>query len=159
MIVCNTSPLIALSILGKVDLIEKAYGNWVVPDKVMLESTIDGKPFSEKLKHVLSPHRMGVKNKFIVSSYEIYLDSGEAEVIALAEEVKADLLLIDDKKGRRFAELKGFKVVGVAGFILKAKKLGLIAEIKPEFIKMRQAGIRISDSIYRESLTLAEEIW
>ena len=116
MIVCNTSPLIALSILDKVDLIGKVYGKWVVPDKVMLESTIDGKPFSEKLKHVLSPHRMGVKNKFIVSSYEIYLDSGEAEVIALAEEVKADLLLIDDKKGRRFAELKGFKVVGVAGF-------------------------------------------
>ena len=51
------------------------------------------------------------------------------------------------------------KVVGVVGFILKAKKLGLIAEIKPEFIKMRQAGIRISDSIYRESLALAEEIW
>ena len=123
MIVCNTSPLIALSILDKVDLIGKVYGKWVVPDKVMLEST------------------------------------GEAEVVALAEEVKADLLLIDDKKGRRFAELKGFKVVGVAGFILKAKKLGLIAEIKPEFIKMRQAGIRISDSIYRESLTLAEEIW
>ena len=123
MIVCNTSPLIALSILDKVDLIGKVYGKWVVPDKVMLEST------------------------------------GEAEVVALAEEVKADLLLIDDKKGRRFAELKGFKVVGVAGFILKAKKLGLIAEIKPEFIKMMQAGIRISDSIYRESLALAEEIW
>jgi predicted nucleic acid-binding protein len=51
------------------------------------------------------------------------------------------------------------KVVGVVGFILKAKKLGLIAEIKPEFIKMRQAGIRISDSIFRESLALAEEIW
>jgi predicted nucleic acid-binding protein len=51
------------------------------------------------------------------------------------------------------------KVVGVVGFILKAKKLGLITEIKPEFIKMRQAGIRISDSIFRESLALAEEIW
>jgi len=59
------------------------------------------------------------------------LDKGEAETIALSIEISADLLLMDEKLGRKIAEEKGIKISGTIGVLLKAKKKGIIQEVKP----------------------------
>lgn len=64
------------------------------------------------------------------------LDSGEAEAIALAVELKADYLLMDETEGRQIAESYGIKVTGIIGVLIKAKEEGLIAEVKPYLQKL-----------------------
>lgn len=61
---------------------------------------------------------------------------GEAESILLAQEMNAEIILIDEKKGRRIAKELGFNVIGLVGILIQAKKMGLISELKPELTKL-----------------------
>ena len=65
-----------------------------------------------------------VNNRQAVEYLELVLDRGEAEVIVLAEELRADAVLIDDLKARKTAVLRGFAVVGTIGVLLDAKERG-----------------------------------
>ncbi len=157
MIVCDTSPLICLAALDKIELLDIFYPEWCVPEAVFHESTVDQMPFSSKLRTTLQDHLKIASGRDKVSLYEIYVDRGEAEVIALAEEVNAELILMDDKKGRRFAELKGFKVLGTVGLLIKAKQRGVLDELKPSLDRLMSSGIRISNQLFMEALKLAGE--
>jgi predicted nucleic acid-binding protein len=86
------------------------------------------------------------------------LDRGEAETIALAVELGADLLLLDEKEGRHVAQRLGLRVVGVGGILLEAKATGAIDVVRPHLDALRQtAGFYLSDSVYRYLLALAGE--
>jgi uncharacterized protein len=58
------------------------------------------------------------------------LEKGEAKVLCLAKDLKVDLLLLDEEKARRSATLAGFEVMGTVGFLLLAKELELIKEVR-----------------------------
>ena len=85
------------------------------------------------------------------------LDQGEAEVIALAQEINADLVIIDERLGRRHAKRLGLTVTGTLGVLLRAKQRGFISEIKPLIEQMRRGGIRLGDAVIVEALKLAGE--
>ena len=82
------------------------------------------------------------------------LDQGEAEVITLALEQNADLVLIDELTGRKVAQSLRLQVVGSVGILIRAKQIGLIPAVRPILEEMIQRGIRYSqrfvDSILRE---------
>jgi predicted nucleic acid-binding protein len=86
------------------------------------------------------------------------LDLGEASAIALALELENVLLILDDLKGRVEAEKLGFRITGTLGILFKAKKLGLIPELKPFIEKLKDVGFRISDKIEFEILRKSNEI-
>ena len=65
------------------------------------------------------------------------LDPGEAEAIALAVEMKADWILLDETEGRRAASLAGLQVTGILGILLRAKQRGEIPLLKPELEALR----------------------
>ena len=65
-----------------------------------------------------------VRDQTKVQTYLQKVDLGEAEAIALAEELQADFLLIDERKGRRLAQARDLRVVGLLGVILIAKRRG-----------------------------------
>ena len=73
------------------------------------------------------------------------LDLGEAEVLALALEINASLVLLDELTGRKVAESLNLKVTGSIGVLIHAKQMGYITTIKPLLDQMRQAGIYFSD--------------
>lgn len=73
------------------------------------------------------------------------LDRGEAEVIALAQELYADLVIIDERLARRHAKRLGLKVTGTLGVLLRAKTLGLVPAVRPLIEQLRQSGIRLGD--------------
>lgn len=94
----------------------------------------------------------------VVSFQQKMIDEGESEAIALAIELQADYLLIDERLGRAVAESAGIKVVGLLGTLREAKQLGIIPEIKPILDEMRTvARFRISETLYRLILTEAGE--
>jgi predicted nucleic acid-binding protein len=86
------------------------------------------------------------------------LDRGEAEVIALAQELGADLLIIDERLGRRHADRLGFAVTGTLGVLLRAKEQGFIAEVRPLIEELRRQGIHLAEPLVKRTLELANEL-
>jgi predicted nucleic acid-binding protein len=98
-----------------------------------------------------------VQNSAVVATLKTQMDDGEAEAIALAMELGDVLLILDDKKARRVAQQIGLKVIGTVGMLLRAKRDGVITEIKPFLTALMQANFRISDGIIQEALRLSGE--
>ena len=98
-----------------------------------------------------------IKTTSLPNLFTGVLDKGEAEVIMLAKELKADLVIIDEKLARRYAQKEGLKVTGTLGILLKAKKLGLINAVKPLLNDMLDNGIWLNPMLIEEVLALAGE--
>jgi len=108
-----------------------------------------------------------VQNQELVSELRSRVNVGEAEAIALAIEVNASRLLIDERLGRQVATNRGLKITGVLGILLVAKHQGAIALkgqreaiaiVKPVMDDLvTQAGFRISSQLYAEVLQAASE--
>jgi predicted nucleic acid-binding protein len=92
-----------------------------------------------------------------VNILEAILDKGEAEAIALAQEIQASQLLIDERRGRAEAEKRGLKIVGILGVLIKAKQEGLISLVEPYLNDLLQVGFRINPSFLAEVLALVGE--
>ncbi len=86
------------------------------------------------------------------------LDLGESETIALALELGSDLVLIDEREGRRHAQRHGLRTLGVVGMLIEAKARGFIDRVEPELVSLRQvAGFYLSDAVFHQGLCLAGE--
>jgi len=93
----------------------------------------------------------------LIGKLEQVLDRGEAEAIALAKELQADFLLIDEKKGRSIAEGEALVVIGLAGILTRAKQLHVIPEVKPLMDSLIKNNFRISKTLYKAVLAKAGE--
>ena len=83
---------------------------------------------------------------------------GEAEAIALAVDLKADTIIIDEHEGRLLARQAGLSVTGVLGVLLRAKEAGTISAVQPEIRALRaQARFFVSKLLEARVLDLAGE--
>jgi predicted nucleic acid-binding protein len=124
------------------------------------ELNAEGKrwPGAENVAAAKWVRRHTTQNKTLVKALRRDLDWGEAESIALALELDATLLLLDEKEGRHIAERLGLHVVGVVGVLLEAKTKGVIDRMRPHLDALRQtAGFFLSESVYQRALVLANE--
>ncbi|MEM1041748.1 MAG: DUF3368 domain-containing protein [Bacteroidota bacterium] len=80
------------------------------------------------------------------------LDDGEAEGIALAVEVGAGLLLLDETQARKRAGLVGLRVTGTLGLLVRARKEGRIDRLRPVLDRLRRESLWIGDRLYRRAL-------
>jgi len=85
------------------------------------------------------------------------LERGEAEVLVLANEIQADLILLDEEKARKTAVRAGFKVMGLIGILIVAKRLGLIATVGTYIEKLQREKFRLSEKIVNAALKQAGE--
>ncbi|MGC1307995.1 MAG: DUF3368 domain-containing protein [Phormidesmis sp.] len=77
---------------------------------------------------------------------------------AVAAELKADTLLIDERLGRREASRLNLSITGTLGILLVAKKQNIFSAIRPIIDQLiDEAGFRISNQLYREVIAAAEE--
>jgi predicted nucleic acid-binding protein len=91
-----------------------------------------------------------VKNIHVAEVLRAALDEGEAEVIALGQEIKADLLLLDNREPRMFADRISLKVIGTVGIIKLAWKKGLIKEPVEKIYELRKKGFWISNDLIEQ---------
>ncbi len=151
-IISNASPLIGLSAIDRLFLLKDIWGKIIIPDAVFKEVVVDGsgKPGANDIDLACSSwiERLSVKNKEVVAVLQTVLDYGESEVIALGQELKADLLLLDNREPRLFAANINQKVMGTVGLIKLGWKKGLIQEPIQELIKLRLNGFWIEDRIF-----------
>jgi len=134
-IIADSSPLISLATIDKLELLEDYFDEVYVPYAVYKEVSAYDKPFSEKLKKYLENRVLNVENQYMVSVLNERIDLGEAEAITLAFEKKADFIILDDLKARKTALRNGLNVIGTLGLLLEAKKEGKITNLK-ELIKI-----------------------
>lgn len=151
LIVADTGPLITLVQIDQLRILEILYPDYVLPDLVF-EELNRYKPvqqFSESLRqlenHIKKPRELLPPVQG--------LDDGELACLSLYYELKADAVLIEDKTARNWAESQGISCFGSIALLVKAKREGLIGEIKPFLLEMRKKKRYISDELYFKTLS------
>jgi uncharacterized protein len=154
-IISNASPLINLARIGKLDLLQQLYGEITIPEQVWREVVVEGvgQPGADEVKAAAWIRRRAVVNTPLVRSLQQELDAGEAEAIALALEMGAELLLMDERLGRESARHLGVHYSGLIGVLVEAKRKGFINHLKPLLDALRDvAGFRMSAELYHRVL-------
>jgi predicted nucleic acid-binding protein len=146
-VVSDTSPLTALLTVGQVDLLVRLFSEVVIPEAVRNELRKSHTSLPVWLR--IEP----VRNRAQADLYAQSVDLGEAEAIALAQELRADHLLIDERKGRRLATQQGLPVLGLLGVILLAKRQTLIPSARSLLLRLdHEAGIYLSNELNETAL-------
>jgi predicted nucleic acid-binding protein len=159
-VVSDTSPLTSLAAIGQFDLLRKLFGEIKIAHGVWDELNHGGRrhPGSHEVEKASWVTSQAVSDHALVMALRRDLDKGEAETLALAIELKADLVLLDEQEGRHAAVRLGLRPLGVLGILLQAKKLGAIAEIRSLLDALReQAGFFLGEGLYRQMLQQAGE--
>lgn len=153
-IISNASPLIGLCSIGLLDILKELWDEIIIPRAVYKEVVIngDGKQGAAAIANACNQwiRVSSVKNKHVAEVLRTVLDEGESEVIALGQETKADLLLLDNREPRMFAGTISLKVIGTLGIIRLAWKKGLIRKPVEEIYKLRNNGFWISNSLIEQ---------
>ena len=149
-IVCNTSPLLALTKMQTLDAVGKLPYQFICPAEVeaeILAGANQGYQIDIPAWLIVVPLANPLSPLAIAA-----LDAGEAAVIQLALEQNIRMVCIDELKGRRAALAVGLKVVGSLGLLGRAKNLGLIAEARPFIERARLAGIYYDENLIKNFL-------
>jgi uncharacterized protein len=159
-VVSNTSPISNLAALGRLSLLQQLYSNIIIPtavaDEIARVATIYTQAATVPTLDWIQIQP--VMNTAMVQTLLTDLDAGESEAIALAIELKADLLLIDEDLGRKVAAGYRLKLKGLLGVLITAKRRGFIPAVKPLMDDLIiQARFRVSEELYAEVLQAVGE--
>lgn len=160
LVISDTSPLIHLASVGQLQLLQSLYHEIVVPQAVADELLFKTKDLDvrEQIETATWIQTRSAADRVLVSKLDLQLDTGEAEAIALAIELHADLLLIDERKGRKAARDFHLKTGGVLSVLMDAKRRKLIAEVLPLIAAMMdKTNFRVSEELLAEVRRLTKE--
>ena len=157
-VVADSTSLIGLSQIGQLSLLRRLFGEVYIAKAVYTEVVEKGKgkTGSGEVRQADWIIVKGIKNGLAVSMLKTYLDPGEAESIVLASEIKADLLILDERNGREIAERQGIKIAGTAAILKLGAEKGIIPDLKLALDKLQASGFRLSKGVYNICLGLEE---
>ncbi len=143
-VVSDATPINHLIRAGLISILPEMFGEIIVPEAVHAELQTSKTP--EQVKELIGsmPKWLHVKGASLIVDPDLDpLDSGEREAIILAEELHADFLLMDEKKGRRVALGRKLPVVGTVGLLERAALRGLI-DFRTAFAALRNTEFYVS---------------
>ena len=159
-IVSDTSAINNLAAIESLYLLQQLYETIVIPNAVYRELTDPIFPVAgaTEVKTLQWIQTRSVSDRTIIEALSNELDLGEAEAIALALELKADRVLIDERRGRLVAARLNLGYIGILGILVEAKSQKLIPAVKPLLDALRDlAGFWIAAPLYNSVLQLVEE--
>jgi uncharacterized protein len=159
-VVSDTSPLCNLALIDHLWLLKSIYQTVIIPTIVADELTAAKNPTIATIPQLDWIQSRSLTNLTISTQLQRDrgLDAGEANAIALALELQADDLLIDERLGRREARQLGLPMIGILGILLAAKQRQLISAVQPLMDALiQQANFRVSPKLYQQVLNLANE--
>lgn len=157
-IISDTSPLVCFLHLNKINILKDLFASVIVPTAVFNE-LINAKIIDETFLQLHPYIQIRTPlNKKEVEELRKILDAGESEAIVLSKELNADLLLIDEDRGRKFAIKDGLTIKGVLEILLQAKENGLIFQIRPLIERLQtEINFRINKPLLQKILIEANE--
>ncbi|MFN0176580.1 MAG: DUF3368 domain-containing protein [Saprospiraceae bacterium] len=156
-VVSDTSPVTNLIQLGHLQLLQQIFGVVILPEAVFKElcQVPEQKTILEQQGWIFIQKP---SDTAWVEILKLELDQGEAEAIALAVELKAAALIIDERQGRNKAESVGLKIIGLLGILLEAKSKGLILSVRPLIDDLvNKIGFRVHPALYQAIILKAGE--
>lgn len=161
-VVSDTSAITNLAAIQHLHLLSRLYYRVVIPEAVYRELVDIDPPAPGTLEAQTVSWLEGeqIANRNIVERIqkEARLDPGESEAIALALELEADLLLIDERRGRAEAARLGLGVIGLLGILVEAKRQNLVAAVKPLMDTLiATSEFRVSSALYCQILEVVDE--
>lgn len=160
-VISDTSPILNLARVHRLDLLPALYGQVVIPSAVDKELTGANNETRRVIELALNSWLTvdTPQNQELVLQLCRNIDAGEAEAIVLAVERQAGLLLIDEKLGRDSAKAFGLRIIGLLGVLAEAKQTGLIERVKPVLDELiSEARFWVAPNLYWEILTTVGEI-
>lgn len=155
-VILNNTPLVALYVLGRLDLLRDLFGEVMIPpavhaefmaiDRAVRESALADAPWIS-VASLANPRRVLAFTG---------LDEGEAAVLALAEELDGTAV-IDERKARRYARRLGLPLTGTLGLLLLAKERHLLTSVRTAVDALLAAGLYLNPDLVTEVLRLAGE--
>jgi predicted nucleic acid-binding protein len=162
-VVADSSPLIYLAALSDFALLHELFDELLVPSAVWREVVDQGEGFRVQvaardaaaagwlrvapLPSPAEPIRHG--------SHELH--SGETEVIRLSQQLRADILLMDDRSAVVYARALGFRVIPTIAIYIEAKRKSLIGSVRDRVDALRAAGFHLTERDYGAALAAAGE--
>ena len=155
-VVSDSSPLIALSRIGRLELLASFYGRILISAEVHHEVTVTGRglPGAEEVRKA---NWIEVATQSLPADASLEqacegLGAGERATILLAKNLPADLVLLDESRARRVAREAGLSVVGCLGVLEASARKGLVPDLREAYADLLRQGIRFDLRLLQASL-------
>lgn len=149
-VVSDTSPLNYLILLGEAQILEKLYGRVLIPQAVWSELQSGGAPVPVQAWMVNLPGWVEI-SEVPDPDPTLKLDPGEQEAITLAQRLKADLVLLDERRGRAMARMRGLAVIGTLGVLEAAAEQELL-DLPVAIEQLQKISFRVPAIVIEEML-------
>lgn len=158
-VVADAGPLIALARIGQLALLPSLYGEVRIPEAARDEVVARGadRAGADEVRNASWVRTESVHDSLAVDLLRDRLGAGESEAIVLAIEARADLLLMDEERGRRLAASRGLTVLGTLGVLILSKRGGLLDQVAPHLDALLASGFRMDEELHHTALQLAGE--
>ncbi|MDB9311786.1 DUF3368 domain-containing protein [Spirulina sp. CS-785/01] len=146
-VVADTSPLCYLVLIGEINLLLSLFQEVTIPQAVFCELQAEGAP--DEVRAWINEQPNWIKISTITPIEDPSLNSlhqGEREAIILAEEIKANLIILDEKAARTIAKERGLKVVGLLGILGQAAQQKII-DFPTAINRLQSTNFRIAPSL------------
>jgi len=152
-VIADTTPLHYLVLIDHAQILSALYGKVIIPDAVRRELQAQRTPDAVKVWLASPPPWIEVRYVTVVEDPSLRrLDPGEREAITLAEALRADALVMDDRAGRREAERRGLRVIGTLRVLYDAAEAGLL-DLTEALEALRRSGFYIDPRLSQELFT------
>jgi len=152
----------SLAAIKQLNLLQQLYEALTIPEAVYRELARVNPPVPGTVEVQtagwIQVQRVSDNSLVTMLEEQQQLDEGESEAIALAIELNAELLLIDERRGRAEADRLGLRITGLLGVLIEAKRNRLIVAVKPVLNDLIEtAEFRVSDALYAQILQMVGE--
>ena len=151
-VISNTSPLNYLILIGQIEVLPDLYGQVQIPPAVYEELKAPETPDVVRAWIAHLPGWIEISAQVVTPENSLgHLHAGEREAITLAQQIRADALIIDERRGREEAERRGLRVIGTLGVLAAAHEQGLI-ELSEAIDQLRKTTFHASPKLLADIL-------